>query len=36
MKKKLLFQLTLLLISFKCLSQPYSGTIFVDAESNNL
>ena len=32
MKKKLLFQLTLLIVSFKCLSQPYGGTIFVDSD----
>lgn len=32
MKKKLIFQLALLLISFKCLSQPYGGTIFVDSD----
>lgn len=32
MKKKLLFQLAVLLISFKCFSQPYGGTFFVDPD----
>ncbi|MEZ5042791.1 MAG: T9SS type A sorting domain-containing protein [Saprospiraceae bacterium] len=32
MKKKLLFKLALLLVSFHCLAQPYGGTIFVDSD----